>query len=614
MKYKLNKTIVTIGLAILVIAMSVGIYMVMRNNVLWTLIFFGLGVVTLGALIFFVNILFKKTLAEEQGMVTLKKLQNTVVTVLVVINIVMLVGLSNRLYFRADLTDGQKYSISKSTKDLIKNLDNKLVVTYHYNKRSEEIPEIAPVIRYIDDILKEYQSQSKGMVEYKPDVLSFSNPSDMEKIAELQEKGIQTVSVSQTGDAEASQSLGFSGVTLSYMGKEEIMGVVFQDEGFEFEMNVRINRLIGENEKSIGIVIGTQGPTLERDYEHLNQYLTREYVNVRQVEPANIPEDVEYLIILGADKFDEFDVFNIEQFMLSGGKVFFAFGGATINFGGYGGGPVATPSMSPMIDVIESYGVKLNRDLVGDNDSYNPVAKRSAFFVEEQRYPIWPNIIKENINGDHPIVENFRSLNMFWPSSISIEEKGQDKATMLFTTTEAGWRETSNMKIAVEDYKYPMHEGSEKLGLGVAFDGSIESFFSGKEVPQSTEGKSYEGDILTSAQAKFVLVSNQFFVSNDFLNREDEITLVLNSIDWLSGGSSLIDIRSKGRFARPLNKVRNRTQKIFMKNMIIGISTYLLPVLFIILAFVLIINRKRKMAIIAQRILNKNNEDQGGKE
>ncbi|OHD82412.1 MAG: hypothetical protein A2355_01115 [Spirochaetes bacterium RIFOXYB1_FULL_32_8] len=80
--------------------------------------------------------------------------------------------------------------------------------------------------------------------------------------------------------------------------------------------------------------------------------------------------------------------------------------------------------------------------------------------------------------------------------------------------------------------------------------------------------------------------------------------LALNAIDWLTKDGSLISIRNKGKFSRPLNKVLNKTMFNAYKNIIIGFTTYGIPVLFIIIGIFVSVIRRKKYKLIENRFSN----------
>jgi len=140
---------------------------------------------------------------KNNDKLTNKKVQSWIIFGLAILNIVAFIVLSNKLYFRIDMTEGQKYSISKATKDLLKKLDNNLILEYYYNDKSKEVKEVAQVIQYVEDMLKEYENAGKGLVNVVIKELSYEKPKDQALIAEIEQKGIQQFALSESGSTES---------------------------------------------------------------------------------------------------------------------------------------------------------------------------------------------------------------------------------------------------------------------------------------------------------------------------------------------------------------------------------------------------------------------------
>ncbi|MCK4798568.1 MAG: hypothetical protein KAT05_14400, partial [Spirochaetes bacterium] len=119
------------------------------------------------------------------------------------------------------------------------------------------------------------------------------------------------------------------------------------------------------------------------------------------------------------------------------------------------------------------------------------------------------------------------------------------------------------------------------------FKGSLESYFKDKEIPgNEKENESISGNKLDSGDTQLIVVSNELFLWDNFLGEEERLFLI-NGLDWLSKDHSLIQIRNKGKFSKPLDKAKNDTQYNRRKFAIIILTTGIVPILFIIFAIVL---------------------------
>lgn len=96
--------------------------------------------------------------------------------------------LSQRFFYRLDLTKGGQYTLSKATKDILKDLDSPVTVTAYF---SEDLPpDLQNIRRDFQDMLVEYRNASKSMVDYE-----FIHPAGEEKEQEALENGVRPVMI-----------------------------------------------------------------------------------------------------------------------------------------------------------------------------------------------------------------------------------------------------------------------------------------------------------------------------------------------------------------------------------------------------------------------------------
>src|SRR5512137_704798 len=109
-------------------------------------------------------------------------------TIIMIIAIVIVVNILSENYnFRIDLTEGREYTLSKATRDILKNLEKPVTVTAYFSK--DLPPNIGNVSGSLKDMLIEYSNRSGGMVVYR-----FVNPNENENIeAEAVNNGIRPV-------------------------------------------------------------------------------------------------------------------------------------------------------------------------------------------------------------------------------------------------------------------------------------------------------------------------------------------------------------------------------------------------------------------------------------
>ena len=158
--------------------------------------------------------------------------------------------LANKLFFRMDLTENGEFTLSKATKDIIKNLDQKIKVTAYFSddlhidldKRREELK----------DMLSEYSNVSKGNIEYE-----FKAPNKDPKIEEeAMAAGIQPVMIQQREKDQSKQQKAFLGAVLTLDQTKEVIPFIPPGTSIEYSLTTSIKKLAVKEKPVIGFIQG----------------------------------------------------------------------------------------------------------------------------------------------------------------------------------------------------------------------------------------------------------------------------------------------------------------------------------------------------------------------
>ena len=144
-------------------------------------------------------------------------------TLLVVLNLVLLnVWLFPLHGLRLDLTAQREYSLSQTTRDLLSNLQEPLLVRGYFSEKTH--PLLAPLVPRIRDMLEEYKAASGGRVQ-----LEIVDPAkDPDKEAEAnQTYGIRPMPFQVAGRYETSIINSYFNILIRYGDQNVVLG--FQD-------------------------------------------------------------------------------------------------------------------------------------------------------------------------------------------------------------------------------------------------------------------------------------------------------------------------------------------------------------------------------------------------
>jgi gliding-associated putative ABC transporter substrate-binding component GldG len=505
---------------------------------------------------------------------------------LITINII-----SQKYFFRIDLTQTKTYTLSNGTKNILNSLDDTVTIKTFFSDNVP--PDIIPVIQDAHDLYEEYIRYAGGKIK-----LEIKNPNYENFSSEALEAGIPEVQYQEYSQDKYEIAQGFLGAAISYKDKTEVIELITEQniQNLEYETSSRIYKLTTEEKPKVGFLTGHGEKSLEGDYSTIKKYLqvqfTVETVDISQGEPID-PNQIKALIIAApTGPFSDRDKFEIDQYIMNGGRVvvladIFNLGFQTT---------MLSKSQSNLGEFLSHYGVEVSESVLLD-ESYTPLY---GLF----RYPYWILAIAENFDSNNPALAQLQSLVFQWTSPLNESGTNENrKYTPLIKTTTEAWAVTGEAISADPSQNFiPMYQG--QYDIAAIVEGREESMFKDQDIPElKNEGEEGEvEDKRTSGHprsdviedAKIVVIGDSDFISDSFIeSSEQNPVFFLNLLEWLASSKDLISIRSKNISYRPLETTTDST-KFFVKAANIG----LVPVLLIGAGIAYnMVRKKRKSSI-----------------
>lgn len=160
---------------------------------------------------------------------------------LILINIV-----SYNAYIRFDLTSAKSYSLSKESKNLVKNLEQPLSVRVFFD---DNLPSpYNSVSQYVKDILVEYKGAGN-----KNFSVSFMDMSKSENIELAQDLGLRQVQLQEVKNNEVGFKQAFMGLAITYGDNIEEINPITSTDGFEFNLTSKMSKMISMADTLAGL-------------------------------------------------------------------------------------------------------------------------------------------------------------------------------------------------------------------------------------------------------------------------------------------------------------------------------------------------------------------------
>jgi gliding-associated putative ABC transporter substrate-binding component GldG len=481
--------------------------------------------------------------------------------------------LSLNHFFRLDLTANREFTLSPSTQKALKGLDDVVNIKAYFSRKLP--PYLFGLQRELKDLLDEYRALSHGKLK-----VEFIDPGvDPMLQQKLRFMGIPQVRLNIVEKDQAQLTNVYLGMAILYEDKKEILPVITDTENLEYELTSALIKLTRKEFKTVGFLTGHGERAIEGDYSQIRTLLEKQYqvVKVETKEGKKIGEEINTLVVAGPKKIGLRDLYEIDQFIMRGGKAIFLVDTVELMEQRL----QAFPTECGIVDLLKGYGVTVNSNLVLDLSNV-PATFRSGVFTVQLPYPFWVKIQKKNFAPDQPMVNKLDSLVLPWASSLEVipDKTNLVKATELFKTTPYAFSQQGYFNLDPEQAP-PDKSACRSHLMGVLLSGRFKSYFADREKPpaegiaKNTPAQKGEETIKESKGTKIIVVGNSRFLQNQFFefpqSRGNEV-FFLNVIDWLNLGGDLIGIRTRGFVDRPLKMTSSQERSLIQFVNILGMS------------------------------------------
>ncbi|HEY6950917.1 MAG TPA: Gldg family protein [Bacteroidota bacterium] len=474
----------------------------------------------------------------------------TFIRALLLLGILVLVNfISVRLFGRLDLTKEKVYTLSDASKKLVGGLDDRITVKAYF---TEELP--APYNnnrRAVLDILNDYRAYSKGNIQYE-----FINPQGDKGEQDAREQGIPPVEVQVVNNDKLEVKRGYLGLVMQYEDKKEVIPVVQNLSSLEYDITSAMKRLTTVVKKKIGYTQGHDEPTLDK-LRQATQSVSKQYdfvpVDLSKGQP--IPADISALLVIApTKKFDDSSKLAIDQFLMRGGKIAFLLNKMSANLNSQYRFAQATDI--GLDDLLQQYGVRVNADLIRDQQCANITVSQmqGPFQIQSQvPFPFLP--AASNFDRNNPIVKDLQAVVFYFVSSVDTtpaSAKGLQAEVMIRSSKRSG-RQSGFVMLDPFQRGTPADYTESGIPMAVVVHGSFKSLYEGKQPPPP---------LTQSPDTRIIVVGDGDFMQDQFLGNKGNLLLFENIVDYLADDAGLITIRSKDVAQPPLEVVSDGTKNL----------------------------------------------------
>ncbi len=532
--------------------------------------------------------------------------------------------LASVYHARIDLTNEKRYTLSKATKNLLKNLDDEIQITVFL--KGDFPAGFKKLAIAVEEFLQEFQELGKGKI-----TIQFTDPlknltdsaaghflDSMNYFYQLPAYTLQAPG--KVGD-EQTQKLVLPGAVISYKDtsiavnllkgnksygtdKEQLAELYNDVEAtLEYRFASAIQKITSNKKPLIGYALG-HGEGWGYNIDDAVRMLMKDYrfdtLNIKQ-EPF-IPSDFDALVILKPTiPFTDADKLKIDQYVMRGGKLFWMIDNMFAEFDSLyqTGGFLAYDRALNLEDLFFNFGVRINQNLLQDMQSDKLPQLSNNENVQQRRLVDWPFF--PILNGtDHPISKNLDGVRSMFPNTLdTVKAAGIKKTFLLRSSANARILEAPAkvdfefLQIAPDIKQFTIKDTT----VAVLLEGKFKSLYVNRISKYDQDALAYyqvpfkasadavnkmivvaDGDIATNQYSQMdgpLPMGMNLFTRYTFSNKE----FFTNALEYLVNPSGILETRAKDFTLRLLDPKKVKEGKTFWQLMNIA-----LPVLLVILA------------------------------
>lgn len=556
------------------------------------------GVIDLRDVVYFLGMtyvfLYATTLLLRKG--RLKKQKQKRAAILVFLSVFVVFFVSTNFLYRIDLTSEKRYTLSPISKQLVQGFDGPVEVELFLSGELE--PGLRKIQAEIFEKIAVLNAFSSSPIRVRIfDPYTIANTEKREEfINELVQKGVPRISFRHKTEQGVASRFIFPGALIRYDNKEIAVNFLKNNpyisyennfnhsvETIEFELVSAFQKLLKSNKSVLAFL---QGHDEANQYEvsDIARDLSADFT-IDLIEANALPgSDVNILVVANPKKpFGEGDKYNIDQFIMRGGKVLWLIDPVQVSLDSLSRGEqtFSFPNDINLGDQLFRYGVRLNYELLQDVNCLR-IRVNTAAPGNPPKFTLHPWYYSPLLtpNDNHPISRNMNWVKSEFVSSIDTLKSEHVRKSIILSTSPNARRVKAPSSVSLQNINNPPARelfSEANIPVGVLLEGVFTSNYKNRMVENF--GFSSSETLAESKRNKMIVIADGGILSNKvnystnppkiqelgadevsgqvFGNKE----FLMNAIYYLDDQQGIMEMRGRTLKLRLLDKVKLREEK-----------------------------------------------------
>lgn len=546
------------------------------------------------------------------------------------------------VYTRFDLTAEKRYTLSDSTKKLLKGIDE--TVLFRVYLEGDFPADFKRLQNETKDMLNQFRSYN-DYIEYEfVDPNAFENKEEQQVFYQkLAQKGIQPTTVQVKDEGAVTQQVIVPAADVVYKGREVSVNLLPSQkyvspeeqlnnavQSLEYSLTDAVRKLAKVNRQRVGFLQGHG--ELERhsifdiqmtlvDYYRLENVtidgninsLTERRVNPKDSGSYIFANKYDVLVIpKPTQPFSDQDLYILDQFVMYGGRILWLIDPVAMDIDSLQNSESSIAlrfDFGNLDEMLFNYGVRVNPNLVMDIRCM-PIPMQDGVVGDRPtiNYHPWFYFPEFVPTASHPIVKNLDLIKGEFVSSIDTIDNGISK-TVLLTTSEYTHVSSAPARVDLNVARVEPDQRSfnkSNLPVAVLLEGQFKSAWRNRLSPYFTEIPEMGYREVGDSNGKMIVVADGDMIKNRYNYKNDfpyplgydnwtgtmyaNKNFILNAINYLCGDDDVLELRSREIKLRKMNQMDIRDQRLKYQ-----IINTVIPVMVVLVAgLAIVFVRKRR--------------------
>jgi ABC-2 type transport system permease protein len=457
-----------------------------------------------------------------------------------------------------DLTSEREFTIHSGTKEVLARLPSDVQVTLYWSADQANVPAaIKTHALRVKDMLTSLAGHSHGRLSLK---VVDPMPDGAAELAALRD-GIQRIPMS-SGDFFYFGAVFRHGDRAGRIPYLDIR----RDRLAEYDIAVALQGLSRPRTPKVGILSPLLPPAAARENPPGLSFLAeikRAYdVALIPFFAETLPDGLDTVIAIDATVLKSEMLYALDQFVMKGGSLIVMLDPfVRSNHASNMISPQPSEEVNDISDLLLAYGIRYVGHVVGDLSLASPVADESQ---RRMTYPYWLRANTQVLSTTHPVTASLNEVFFVEPGELVLTDK-QHSAALVTTTEQSGAQ--PRIRFAdrpPQELAATFSSDGQQRTLAAVVHGPFASAFAKPPANTPTQGHLVRSSraglafaiadvdwLFDSYSSQTIEIGGQPIVRP--LN--DNLTFLLNLIEFATGNPALIAMRSRGQLQRSFTRV-----------------------------------------------------------